>query len=61
MGAKKKKERRNQLGYGSSYRMGKGRDLTGKNEIGSVLGGQVWMVKPGLRVKFFKKCYNAKM
>jgi glycine cleavage system H lipoate-binding protein len=46
MGEKIKEDRRSQLGYGSSYRMGRGRDLTRKGEIGSVLGGQVWMVKP---------------
>jgi len=38
--------RRGQVGYGSSYRRGTGEDLGGKSEIGSVLGGQVWMIKP---------------
>jgi len=45
--AKEMKEKvRDRIGYGSSYRKGLSHDLKGKEEIGAVLGGQVWMVKP---------------
>ena len=37
---------RSRVGYGSSYRKGKGQDLGNRSEIGAVMGGQVWMVKP---------------
>jgi len=46
MAEKIKAGRRGQVGYGSSYRRGAGEDLGGKSEIGAVLGGQVWMIKP---------------
>lgn len=46
MQEKGKLERRDRIGYGSSYRRGSSRDLGTEAEIGSVLGGQVWMVKP---------------
>jgi glycine cleavage system H lipoate-binding protein len=38
--------RRDSLGFGSSYRKGTQRDLQERSEIGAVLGGQVWMIKP---------------
>ena len=38
--------KRNRLGYGSSYSKGARSDLKGSAGIGTVLGGQVWMVKP---------------
>jgi glycine cleavage system H lipoate-binding protein len=38
--------KRGRTGYGSSYRQGTGQDLGIGVEIGTVLGGQVWMVKP---------------
>lgn len=44
-----RENRRNRVGYGSSYRKGTDRDLAAKTEIGAVLGGQVWMVKPDRR------------
>ncbi len=56
MGEKIKEDRRSHVGYGSSYRIGKDRDLTGKGEIGSVLGGQVWMVKPDRDAKAANPC-----
>ncbi len=46
MGEKAKGKKRSGVGYGSSYRKGTGEDLAQKAEIGSVLGGQVWLVKP---------------
>jgi glycine cleavage system H lipoate-binding protein len=33
-------------GYGSSYRKGRKEEMGGASEISTVLGGQVWMVKP---------------
>ncbi len=50
------KTKRNELGYGSSYRKGEGRDLTGGSEIGTVLGGQVWMVKPDKQARTNHPC-----
>jgi glycine cleavage system H lipoate-binding protein len=37
---------RGTVGFGSTYRKGEGQDLRRGSEIGTVLGGQVWMVKP---------------
>jgi len=64
-------EKRSRLGFGSTYRRGSHRDLSGKDEIRTVLGGQVWMVKPdnyaetsnpcvwmGAGVVEFKSCNN---
>lgn len=45
-----------QTGYGSSYRKGTGQDLGTKSEIGTVLGGQVWMVKPDKDAKTTHPC-----
>ena len=56
MGEKTKEQRRSQVGYGSSYRMGRDRDLAGQGAIGSVLGGQVWMVKPDRDAKATNPC-----
>ena len=42
----KREKQRSRVGYGSSYRKGRGQDLNNKSEIGAVIGGQVWMVKP---------------
>ena len=53
MAEKVGEERRSRVGYGSSYRKGDGRDLGTRPEIGTVLGGQVWMVKPD---KLAKHC-----
>jgi len=51
-----KEERRSHLGYGSSYRKGGEKDLGAGSEIGTVLGGQVWMVKPDKRAKMAHPC-----
>jgi len=48
--------RRGQVGYGSSYRRGTAKDLGDKTEIGSVLGGQVWMVKPDKGAEVTNPC-----
>ena len=37
---------RSHIGYGSSYRKGQAGELERGTEIGAVLGGQVWKVKP---------------
>jgi glycine cleavage system H lipoate-binding protein len=46
MANKIEESRRGRLGYGSSYRRGGSNDLGKAAGIGTVLGGQVWMVKP---------------
>ncbi len=71
MAEKKDKSRRAQTGYGSTYRKGNAKELKGNTEIGTVLGGQVWMVKPDkeaaaeypciwmqARVVAYKNCNN---
>ncbi|MEJ2726253.1 MAG: glycine cleavage system protein H, partial [Deltaproteobacteria bacterium] len=52
----RREDRRSRVGYGSSYRKGHGRDLGKGKEIGSVLGGQVWMVKPDKHAKTPNPC-----
>lgn len=54
--AEKNQERRSRLGYGSSYRKGDGQDLGKEFEIGAVIGGQVWMVKPDKRAAAANPC-----
>ena len=49
-------EQKRQIGYGSSYRKGSSQDLGTKAEIGTVLGGQVWMVKPDKDAKSANPC-----
>jgi len=56
MGEKAKESKRSRIGYGSSYRKGAGGDLESKQEIGSVLRGQVWMVKPDREAKTANPC-----
>ena len=51
-----KKEQRSRVGFGSSYRKGKQQDLNRDHEIGAVLGGQVWMVKPDKHAKAANPC-----
>lgn len=50
------KGQRGRLGYGSSYRKGSRRDMTSGQEIGTVLGGQVWMVTPDRQAKADTPC-----
>jgi glycine cleavage system H lipoate-binding protein len=50
------KDRRSSVGFGSTYRQGMGQDLGSHQEIGSVIGGQVWMVKPDKKAKAAHPC-----
>ena len=56
MAEKIRENRRSRLGYGSSYRRAGKEDLGKKNEIETVLGGQVWMVKPDKHAKTANPC-----
>jgi glycine cleavage system H lipoate-binding protein len=56
MAEKKKTKSRSQVGMGSTYRKGSGQDLGNGNEIGAVMGGQVWMVKPDKIAKAANPC-----
>ncbi|MFO7599956.1 MAG: hypothetical protein R6X27_09135, partial [Candidatus Desulfacyla sp.] len=56
MGEEIKKGRRSEIGFGSSYRKGAGQDLRTGSDIPTVLGGQVWMVKPDKRAVTSHPC-----
>jgi glycine cleavage system H lipoate-binding protein len=56
MEEKMKEDRRSHVGYGSSYRKGRGHELESKSEIGAVFGGQVWLVKPDKHAKAGHPC-----
>lgn len=56
MAEKMERDRRSQVGYGSSYRKGSDHDLQARVGIGAVLGGQVWMVKPDEKPKIANPC-----
>jgi glycine cleavage system H lipoate-binding protein len=56
MAEKKQSERRSHVGMGSTYRKGNAQDLASRQEIGSVMGGQVWMVKPDKKAKAANPC-----
>lgn len=56
MAEKGRESRRSHVGYGSSYRKGKRRDLGTSSEIGTVLKGQVWMVKPDRHAETANPC-----
>lgn len=56
MATKRKEDRRSQLGYGSSYRKGQKKDLEQQHDIGAVLGGQVWKVKPDKEAQAANPC-----
>ena len=47
---------RGSVGFGSSYRRGTQHDLKQKSEIGAVLGGQVWMIRPDKDAKSANPC-----
>ena len=49
-------DRRSSVGFGSTYRKGMGQDLGSHQEIGSVIGGQVWMVKPDKKANADHPC-----
>lgn len=48
--------KRERLGMGTSYRRGTSGDLDRRSEIGAVLGGQVWMVKPDRNARTANPC-----
>ena len=56
MAEKRHEDRRSRVGFGSTYRKGVGQDLVSHQEIGSVIGGQVWMVKPDKQAKAAHPC-----
>ena len=56
MADKKREERRSNVGFGSTYRKGNRQDLSSQQEIGSVMQGQVWMVKPDKQAKAANPC-----
>jgi glycine cleavage system H lipoate-binding protein/uncharacterized CHY-type Zn-finger protein len=47
---------RSQIGYGSSYHRGNHREMKQESGIGSVLGGQVWMIKPDKKAQADNPC-----
>jgi len=56
MADKKRDNRRSNVGIGSTYRKGNRQDLSSHQEIGSVMQGQVWMVKPDKKAKASNPC-----
>lgn len=56
MATKNVKSIRSTTGYGSSYRRAGKDDLSRREEIGSVLGGQVWLVKPDKEAQAENTC-----
>ena len=56
MADKKRDNRRSNVGIGSTYRKGNWQDLGSQQEIGSVMQGQVWMVKPDKKAKASNPC-----
>lgn len=56
MAKKERKDQRSHVGFGSSYRKGRSRDLGTDSEIGAVLGGHVWMVKPDKDARMANPC-----
>jgi hypothetical protein len=47
---------RSRIGYGSSYHRGDHQEIKQKSGIGSVLGGQVWMIKPDKKAQAENPC-----
>ena len=56
MAEKKKKAQRSQVGFGSTYQRGQAGDGESQQAIESVLGGQVWLVKPDRKAKAAAPC-----
>lgn len=56
MAKKTRSGQRSQLGYGSSYRKGSKDEIGQKGDISSILGGQVWMVKPDKEARAKNPC-----
>jgi glycine cleavage system H lipoate-binding protein/uncharacterized CHY-type Zn-finger protein len=55
MAEKKKNGQRSHVGFGSTYKKGNGSDHP-QHEIKSVLGGQVWLIKPDKQAKTANPC-----
>ena len=51
-----KKASRGSVGFGSSYRRGTQKDLKKRSEIGAVLGGQVWVIRPDKSAESANPC-----
>lgn len=56
MSEKIREDKRGKIGFGSSYRKAQKGDLGKGQGIGSVLGGQVWMVKPDKEAQAATPC-----
>jgi len=56
MAEKRKEDQRSRVGYGSTYRKGKQAELRSTAEIGSVMGNQVWLVKPDKEARATNPC-----
>ena len=56
MAEQKKNGQRSHVGFGSTYKKGNGSDHQMQHEIKSVLGGQVWLVKPDKQAKAANPC-----
>lgn len=56
MAEKKQNGQRSRLGFGSTYKKGDGSDRQAQHEIKSVLGGQVWLIKPDKQAKADNPC-----
>ena len=51
-----KQDRRGRVGYGSTYRKGNNGDVRAVEEIPTVFGGQVWMIKPDKKAQAHQPC-----
>jgi len=49
-------DQRNRVGFGSTYTKGKAQDLNEGDGISTVLGGQVWKIKPDKKAKAANPC-----
>jgi glycine cleavage system H lipoate-binding protein len=56
MAEKKKNMQRSQVGFGSTYKRAQAGSRPSQQEIESVLGGQVWLVKPDKKAKAANPC-----
>ncbi len=56
MAEKNKNGQRSHVGFGSTYKKGNGSDHPTQQEIKSVLGGQVWLIKPDKQAKAANPC-----
>ena len=56
MAEKNNTGQRSRVGFGSTYKKGNGSAHTAQHEIKSVLGGQVWLIKPDKQAKAANPC-----